>query len=441
MPTPTSTSPFDTFQQIFSLSLLANKVWLNTGSQSALQQQLQYDLSAYLTCPPPPLAGNSQYPALNPTAAIQGQIGNWQVVWGPVVWQDTDNNSDVADNAMYVAYAPQVTFPALTVGGKPVPAATTAAYVIAIAATNPCSSYDWLTEDFDVSQCVAYNGWNPQTFPPTATSTPVKAGVPVISMGTAIGISRLLALASPTGAVAAGTTLQQFLTGLGQNGSLKGATVVTAGHSLAGALSPTLALYLSQQGYFTGATQYVFPTAGATPGNAAFANIFANQFPAATAATTPLPYQQWNQVLWNQYDIVPHAWNVLTLAAIPGLYGTLPTDVAVTVDAMATAATTQSTSSLVDYVHLQNVELQGTLQPPAITSLETFVEQAGVQHMGMYSGDNVTPKGLILQDGMQAPPSAPALLPGVAAVSKQSVINAIVAWLLKKFTSALAAAK
>lgn len=438
MPTPS----FDTFQQIFSLSLLANKVWLNTGSQDALQQQLQYDLSAFLNCPPPSNAGNSQYPALNPTAAIQNQIGNWQVVWGPVVWQDPANSSDVADNAMYVAYAPQVQFPALTVGNTTIPATTTAAYVIAIAATNPCSSYDWLTEDFDVSQCVAYNGWNPQTFPPTAANTPVGLGVPVISMGTAIGISRLLALQSPTGAVAAGTTLQQFLTGLGQGGSLKGATVVTAGHSLAGALSPTLALYLSQQGYFAGATQYVFPTAGATPGNAAFANVFAKQFPAATAANSPQPYQQWNQVLWNHYDIVPHAWNVTTLAAIPGLYGTLPTDVAATIDALATSATAQSTRSLVDYVHLQNQELQGTLQPPAITSLETFVEQAGIQHMEMYSGsDNVTPQGLILKSGMQQPPSEPALLPGVTAVSKQSVINAIVAWLLKQFSNAVAAAK
>jgi hypothetical protein len=69
-------------------------------------------------------------------------LGNWNLLWGPALIEETDENhqpTGVADNALYVVQCDALAFP----GGPILPV-----YVVAIAATNPASLYDWETEDF-----------------------------------------------------------------------------------------------------------------------------------------------------------------------------------------------------------------------------------------------------------------------------------------------------
>ena len=66
-------------------------------------------------------------------SAIIDLIGEWEVVWGPKVYQV--ENSTVADNAMYVAR------------NKTSPTQ----YVVAISGTNPISAYGWIVEDFMIN--------------------------------------------------------------------------------------------------------------------------------------------------------------------------------------------------------------------------------------------------------------------------------------------------
>lgn len=87
---------------------------------------------------------------------------------------------------------------------------------------------------------------------------------------------------------------------------------MTAGHSLGGALSPTLALEMvdrqsewDPQGLVTVSTS---PSAGPTAGNSDFATYFDSRLGSRT-----------NRI-WNQVDIVPHAWEVDMLRAIPSIY-------------------------------------------------------------------------------------------------------------------------
>jgi hypothetical protein len=97
-------------------------------------------------------------------------------------------------------------------------------------------------------------------------------------------------------------------------------TLIFTGHSLGGALSPTLALALKEQGLNLKDWKavYVYPTAGPTAGNATFATYFSQTFP--QSATGSQPWQVWNADLANSLDIVPRAWNAQTLATIPNLY-------------------------------------------------------------------------------------------------------------------------
>ncbi len=55
--------------------------------------------------------------------------GDWKVVWGPCVYSRKPTLPSSATNAMYVAYSAKLS-----------------TYVVAIAATNPTSLYDWVTE-------------------------------------------------------------------------------------------------------------------------------------------------------------------------------------------------------------------------------------------------------------------------------------------------------
>ncbi|HYH39307.1 MAG TPA: hypothetical protein VD860_13870 [Azospirillum sp.] len=382
-----TTPSYDAFQQTFCLSALANRVWLDHGAQADLQAQLQQELSYFLT-----VKGYEK----NLQSWVQPMIGNWSVSWGPVVWQNS--GSTVADNALYVAHCGDV--PGL---GE--------TYVVAIAATNPLSDFDWQTEDFDVVNVVNFSTFAPLTTPPSAVlpSQINDATGTYISMGTATGVYKLLQMVGAVNDGSAPATLAEYLSG---PTITKGATIIVTGHSLAGALSPTLALVLKNAGTLDSfATAHVYPTAGASPGNANFAAAYKAVFPPVVVG--PAARQQWNTLLWNQYDVVPHAWytqpvpdnaSYPSMANAAALYtnGNAAAELS-SVQCLVGKALQASQQSGIAYTPLQNQSLPGTLftgkiyldkyklvsvtvnVPP--NDMTGELAQMGIQHMSQYGGE------------------------------------------------------
>ncbi len=276
---------YDIVQTIELLNFAANGI----SSYADTQANLQKFLGAYLNGGTDPLGGSYQgfFPIMNQSTngvpALAG--GDWQVVWGPVVLSNKPDAAAEAVNAMYVAYS-----------------ANLAMYVVAIAATNPASLFDWLKEDADVapSKMVAW----PPTLPYSAGPAQLPDNSkPYISAGTTIGISNLL-----TQMTSNGQSLQKFLAGKANSND----TLIFTGHSLAGALSPTVAMFLYGDPASSGWKNiYVQPSAGASPGNAAFADLFAKTYPAFTVPNCTGPWDTWNVDFTNTQDVVPHAWNQL----------------------------------------------------------------------------------------------------------------------------------
>jgi len=428
----------DAYQQVFGMAGLANRAGGYNGFGIQLQQQLQYDLSFYFNNVPPVKIMDQKTPSTADPSVVS-ELGSWDLVWGPALIEEKNEKgipTGVADNALYVVKSNAVAFP----GGPTLPT-----YVVAIAATNPSSLYDWETEDFSVAEVVNWTTYNPSNFAPS----PYNGTDPYISKGTATGISILLGLISPNNAASPNTTLQQFLAGLNPD---PGTAIVFCGHSLAGALSPTLALYLKENKDLNAfGVTLVYPTAGPTPGETAFANLFNSKFP-------PLPpgwqqqtgtYQSWNTMHWNDLDVVPHAWPVSELGKIATIYGQAPTFMtAGLLNALQKMAINDSSKSGASYTRIQNQSLPGQLQhssgsisiktPPE--TLQDYIFQLSVQHVGMYNGipaagANPQVNGLILPQPLPKP--AVKLVPGVTAVTELEmilkIIDQIIGWISSNY--------
>lgn len=271
---------YDIVQTVEMLNFAANGASNIAATQSALQGYLQ----AYLNGGTDPI--NTQYAGFFPQMNSQLAGGDWSVVWGPCVYSvQPESSSAYAANAMYVAYSKNLS-----------------TYVVAIAATNPTSVYDWIDEDGDVSPFYMAPWPLALPFAPTKHGLPTP-GSPYISAATALGVSNLLTkMADPVNG-----SLQSFLTKTANSND----TLIFTGHSLAGALAPTTALYLYPKPNQSGWKQiFVLPTAGASPGNHAFANLFAAAYPQVSSGVDA-PYGNWNTDYANANDVVPHAWNRL----------------------------------------------------------------------------------------------------------------------------------
>lgn len=254
-------------QQIFSLSWLSNIAAAKLGTEEELQALAVTKVNAVLSDP-----------------VVIGLIGEWEIVWGPVVYKIFPDIQGYADNTMFVAKRSDNS-------GKPF-------YVIAVAGTNPYSWYGWFVEDFNVSNTEAWPFYQ----------APDPAQQPRISQGTGIGVNALT-----DKMMWQGQKLADFLATLTD----QAIDITVTGHSLGGALSPTLALALvDNQGSGKAwnwdpdqrAVVCAMPSAGATPGDVNFSQYYDDKL--ATRTTR----------LWNSLDIVPHAWQVDMLKAIPTLY-------------------------------------------------------------------------------------------------------------------------
>lgn len=271
---------YDIVQTTFLLSIAAN----GASAIKATQTQLQGYLETYLNGGTSPIG--TQYEGFFPLMNSQLAGGDWSVVWGPCLYSVNGDKPGEATNAMYVAHS-----------------ASLSTYVVAIAATNFKSIYDWFDEDFSVDPNYMAE-WPPALPFVKKFHQPWTGNVPpAISAATALGLSNLLTQLSDP----AQGSLQKFLSSVVSDNQ----TLIFCGHSLAGALSPTLALYLYPQPAKSGWKQVlVLPTAGATPGNGVFAALFDAAFP-PVSSDVQAPYGNWNTDYANAHDAVPHAWNNL----------------------------------------------------------------------------------------------------------------------------------
>lgn len=202
----------------------------------------------------------------------------WSLAWGPAVFKFA--LAELDDNMMYVVRE----------------TANPGHLAIAVRGTNSTAILDWLVEDFEVFRQVS---WPYGEAPADAK----------IAHGTYESL-QILQNMVPVSGPSAGQTLSQFLTAEAQaHGAL---LIDVTGHSLGGALSPTLALWLAdtqpQWDPAGTARLRVFPLAGPTAGNAAFAAYSDARIGAAVDR------------LHNPLDVVPLAWNHQTMSTTPDLY-------------------------------------------------------------------------------------------------------------------------
>jgi hypothetical protein len=297
----------------------------------------------------------------------------WAPVWGPVVFaNDTTGATVRADNTMACYYNKAQNL-----------------FVVAVAGTNPNSPLDWFGEDFDVHTKVPW----------TTVSGP-NAGTGNISAGSSSGLQILLKMTDSTG-----NTMLAALANYITEHKVPEATIAVGGHSLGGALSPCLALYMYDNAGtlgLGGKQLSVFATAGPTPGDAGWAQTYEGLIAAGSITYSSV---------FSTQDVIPLAWQPIDLGSVPTLYAMIPAN-DFTGSLVAVAALTaldssyQNTYTQVTTNHtpmhalfnaevdvavagkLQNIHLvlPGSLQQYAATLIDVarFVAQAAVQHTSGY---------------------------------------------------------
>jgi len=315
-------------QQIYCLNFMSNAGF---GIRAASYDALQTDVTAIVNA----ALQNSQ---------IQSCIGSdWQLLWGPIVFSNNTTGAYVvADNTMMLLYSP-----------------SQSTIVVAIAGTNVDSMYGWEDEDFNVSSLVPWTTvvGGSKHIPPGAS----------VSAGTSDGLSKLLAMTDPDkNGITMITALADFLGQADTPGRLQ---LAVSGHSLGGALSPAMALYLQNiqdngNDWDTkGNVNMIsaWPTAGPTPGELEFSLYL------------PLALSKYTS-LHNSIDIVPHAWQPDTLAMIPDIYNpNLPTSLVIE---GIVADVALKTAKVLPHVYTQSLlwtALNGTFDQTTDTNCQTAI--------------------------------------------------------------------
>lgn len=339
---------FDLWQQAYTLALQSADVYKQQGTPDALAEWLSNTLVPFFKDP-----NTVKY------------IGQWETVWGPAVFENTPSSTSYADNTMYV-----------------VANADQTVYVVAIAGTNPNSTYDEDTEDADVNNTSSWTLAFPGSQPPTGLD-------PYISVGTQLGVTALLGMADTY----TNQNLVAFLKSLPASKTQQ-ATLIFCGHSLAGALAPTLALaFFNPTGgqliLSNWKAVYVYPTAGPTPGNADFATFFSTVFPQIPPAPQTNSYQVWNMNVWNTIDVVPHAWNIAMLEEITTLYPASwtspPYALDFAIDLAESQSNTGASTGAGPYAQCANQSLLGTFNNNIpVSDMLSFEDQALYQHTTAY---------------------------------------------------------
>ncbi|NEQ48741.1 MAG: lipase family protein [Leptolyngbya sp. SIO3F4] len=274
------TGSFDLTQTAFLFSWIANA----SATVSGTEQEVADTVYSYLADPENLDALLVRYQ--------NDLIGNdWELVWGPAVYEIKPGDQGEADNTAYVVYSP-----------------SQKTYMVAMAGTNPNSALDWLDEDFDTRMV----DW--KTFEANSIAAPQAAPAPdalkeQITYATAFGVWALgTQLVHGTKSPADGA-LADFLTGL----SGADTRVIFTGHSLGGALSPTLAYWFTLNNKNIDPNHVgAIPVAGPTPGNGMYQGSWDGVFPSRQQSTNPNNLvTALNDNVRCNHDLVPHAWNVI----------------------------------------------------------------------------------------------------------------------------------
>jgi hypothetical protein len=342
---------FDLWQQAYTLAQQSGSVSAQQGTPDALASALANLLNEFYA-----------------RAATVSAIGTWSTVWGPVVFESEPGPTSYADNVMYVAAN-----------------ADKSVYLVGVAGTNPNSKYDIDQEDLAVQDTVAWNA----AFPSLQPYSQPSGLSPYLSVGTALGVNNLLGMVDTLQGT--NQALLAFLQSLPSSTTGK-ATLIFAGHSLAGALSPPLALgFFNPNGGKLSLSSwenvYVYPTAGPTPGNADFGAYLSAVFP-PTAPGSKV-YQVWNSNVMNTIDVVPHAWEIAMLDMITTLYPTSwyvpPLKLTVAVGYAKRLSRMGGETAAGPYVQLESQPLPGTYQgDKPVANFDQFQAQALYQHTTAY---------------------------------------------------------
>lgn len=275
-------------------------------------------------------------------------IGEWKLVWGPKV--NKGDLSPHANNAIYVVQSLS----------EPNPNQ----FVVAISGTNPKSVYDWIFEDAKICPPV-----------PWIYGT---QSVGNITHGTSIGMRNLNKLKDNN------LTFVKYLASQVSN-KQDSISVTVTGHSLGGALSPAIALsLLDSQGISLDEPNgwdpdlksqiSVMPTAGPSPGDEVWADYYDRRIGCNTVR------------VWNDIDIVPHAWQISMLYEIPGLYNpTILPSKKIQDKVNCAVANAKAFESIagdkIKQICASVPGFCGQVDP----KLKTFLEQASYQHTTAYS--------------------------------------------------------
>ncbi len=265
----------------------------------------------------------------------------WRLVWGAALFSFPLNLGRHIDNVIFVAR-----------NGE------TNDYAVAIAGTDARSLADWVCEDLTVHEL------KPWPFPVTWPSPPK------ISAATHHGLTILRDLRPPLDHPGALETVFTFLKSVAEEREVN---VSFTGHSLGGALAPTLALALvdDSQSWSRKPNVVPFSFAGPTPGDGVFAAYFASVFGDRL------------QRIWNGLDIVPHAWNVPQLQQIPILYPPVVRQIKETVDRWVERVRNDDYTPLNDAPPTFNGPL-APVSPTHPSPVNNFIAQAVHQHISAY---------------------------------------------------------
>ncbi|KAJ1303077.1 hypothetical protein OPQ81_011278 [Rhizoctonia solani] len=257
-------------------------------------------------------------------------------------------------------------------------------YVLSVAAT--ATKYNWVKNNASVSTVVDFNQWVNKWVSGGGVTIPEQVDSPIsdtayISYGTALGVYQLASVAPPMSAAAGGVPLRSYWAGFSESPETK---VISTGHSLGGALSPTLALGLLESQAFTAFSPtniLTYPTAGPSPGNFTFAKQFSEKFPRVPGSR----YEVWNCNIVNLYDIVTQAWCTSEKASpkqnlnnIPAIYG-LP--VIPEVQLGVRLASMLASASQILYFPLPSQQFTGTLPPTVPKNMDEFLKLVRNQHI------------------------------------------------------------
>ena len=287
------TTSYDLTQTTFLFSWASN--YTSSVKASTAQDFATFEKMALTTGGQWQPSGGAAIPVNGFLSSIGSQLigADWSIVWGPGVYLNPGDQ--VATNTAFVAYSPSQD-----------------TYICAIAGTNRNSMFDWLDEDFAVGANLMV------AFPVGISQPPVgaaaNANVAQVSLGTARGIYYLLTqLVDSSGAK---LNLASYLSSLTPKTGSTTSKVIFTGHSLGGALSPSLALQVLPSlatWNKNGGQVCVLPLAGPSPGNGAFATQWGASFgtPVNVTVNSGNQVTTLNQAYWNTYDVVPHAWTAI----------------------------------------------------------------------------------------------------------------------------------